>query len=272
MDCDTYIDRYLSAHVDGELSGDETRAVEKHLAGCANCRVRYAEERAVKAMVRERARRYETPVQVRGSILAALDAVDSGARAGDRAGHADRPGFSVIRRARLWLPVALAAAAMFAFVMLHGGNVPPAGAVPAFDSALERYEIFNAHFVPNVPSASPADISDAYLGHKMPGLLWNLQPSGYRLVGGRLERLDDGSLAAFTFYRGEEGTILCAFMKAHGMQMPEGATQIVAGHNYYKYKGYSVCLSYYPRGDFICVLVSRKTMPYFIQDILGSSL
>jgi len=272
VDCVTYIEKYLSAHVDGELSGDEARAVEKHLAGCGDCRVRYAEERAVKALVRERARRYETPVQVRGSILAALDAVDSGARARNRAGQADRTGTVVMRRPRLWLPVALAAAAVFAFVMLHGGNVPPANAIPAFDSALERYEIFNAHFVPNVPSTSPADISDAYLGHKMPGLLWNLQPSGFRLVGGRLERLDDGSLAAFTFYRGNEGTILCAFMKAHGMQPPPGAIQEVAGHNYYKYKGYSVVLSYYPRGDFISVLVSRKTMPYFIQDILGSSL
>ena len=273
MDCVTYIDRYLSAHVDGELSGEELRAAEKHLTGCANCRARYAEERAVKALVRERARRYETPVQVRGSILAALDAADTNGRASDRAGRVERTGLSVMRRARVWLPVAAAAAAVFAFVMLHGGNVPPANAIPAFDSAVARYEIFNAHFEPNVPSESPADISDAYLGHKMPGLLWNLQPSGYRLVGGRLERLDDGSLAAFTFYRGGEGTILCAFMKAHGMQdPPPGATQQVAGHNYYKYKGYSICMSYYPRGDFICVLVSRKTMPYFIQDILGSSL
>jgi hypothetical protein len=156
--------------------------------------------------------------------------------------------------------------------MFHGGNVPPAGAVPAFDAAIARYEHFDAHFVPNVPSSSPADISDAYLDHQMPGLLWNLQPSGYRLVGGRLDRLPDGSLAAFTFYRGEGTSILCAFMKAHGMQTPQGATQTVAGHSYYIYKGYRLCFSYYPRGDFISVLVSRNTMPNFVQDILGTSL
>jgi anti-sigma factor RsiW len=292
MNCNDYIENYLAAHIDGELNSAETIAVEQHLRGCDRCRLAHAEARAVKALVSERARRYETPKQVRGSILAALDAVDSASRSRERPSEIDRTGqvgrnghpqrvgppdarrtgFSILRRARVWVPTAVAAVAVFAFVIFHGGGVPPAGAVPAFDSAIARYENFNAHFVPNVPSASPADISDAYLGHNMPGMLWNLQPSGYRLVGGRLDRLSDGSLAAFTFYRGEGGSILCAFMKAHGMQMPDGATQTVAGHNYYVYKGYRICLSYYPRGGFISVLVSRNQMPYFVQDILGSSL
>ncbi|MGC2277872.1 MAG: zf-HC2 domain-containing protein, partial [Candidatus Binatus sp.] len=70
MDCATYIDKYLSAHVDGELSADELREVEDHLAGCVNCRARFAEERAVKALLRERAAMRRTPPIVRGSILA----------------------------------------------------------------------------------------------------------------------------------------------------------------------------------------------------------
>ena len=77
VDCDTYIDNYLSAHVDGELSAEELREAEEHLAGCVNCRARFAEERAVKTLLRERAAMRRTPPMVRGSILAALDAIDS---------------------------------------------------------------------------------------------------------------------------------------------------------------------------------------------------
>src|ERR1700688_4222710 len=77
VDCDTYIDKYLSAQVDGELSAAELRDAEEHLAGCVNCRARFAEERAVKALLRERAELRRTPPMVRGSILAALDAIDS---------------------------------------------------------------------------------------------------------------------------------------------------------------------------------------------------
>jgi len=272
MDCTTYIEKFLSAHVDGELNPTEASAVELHLKGCANCRLLHAEQRAVKALVHERALRFKTPVQVRGSILAALDAADAATARDQRPARVERRGFSIVRRARVWVPTAVAAVAMFAFVTLHGGNVPTAGAVPAFDAAIARYENFNAHFEPNVPSSTFGEISDAYIDHQMPGLLWNLQPSGYRLVGGRLDRLPDGSLAAFTFYRGQGSSILCAFMKAHGIRTPEGASQTVAGHSYYVYKGYRICWSYYPHGDFISVLVSRNTMPYFVQDILGTSL
>jgi len=116
VDCTTYIEKYLSAHVDGELSAAELRDAEEHIAGCVNCRVRFAEERAVKALLRERAAMLRTPPIVRGSILAALDAIDSAdaskaaAGARDRSAGADRAGWRTMRRARIWVPAALAAA------------------------------------------------------------------------------------------------------------------------------------------------------------------
>ncbi len=270
MDCGTYIEKYLSAHVDGELSADELRAAEEHLAGCANCRARYAEERAVKTLTRERAQMLRMPAMVRGSILAALDAADSAERARDRSQSSDRDGRrrSAMRRARLWIPVALAAAAMFAFVMIRSGSTP-AHAIPPFDVAIDNYSQFADHFEPNVKSNSPADISDAYLDHQLPGFLWNFQPSGYKLIGGRLDHLRDGSPVAFTIYRGDTGTILCTYMKARGFEPPSGATRVIGGHNYYDYRGYRICLSY-PHGGFICVLVSRRAMNEFVQDIVAS--
>ena len=270
MDCGTYIEKFLSAHVDGELNADELRAAEEHLAGCANCRARFAEERAVKSLMRERAQMLRTPAMVRGSILAALDAADSAERR-DRAAGADRPGRSALRRAGPWIPVALAAAAVFAFVMFRGGgSMTPAHAATPLDIAVDHYAQFAAHFEPTVKSNAPPDISEAYMDHHLPGVLWNLQPSGYKLVGGRIEYLRDGSPAAFTYYRGDAGSILCTYMKAPpGFEPPSAAIHVMGEHNYYEYKGYRICVSY-PLGNFICILVTRRTMNDFVQDIAAS--
>ncbi len=270
MDCGTYIEKYLSAHVDGELSADELRAAEEHLAGCASCRTRFAEERAVKSLMRERAQMMRTPAMVRGSILAALDAADTTERNRERSADADRRRPSVLRRARVWVPIMLAAAAAIVVVVLHGGiSRTPAHAITPFDIAINHYSQFAVHFEPNVKGNSPPDISGAYMDNHLPGFLWNLQPSGYKLVGGRVEHLRDGSPVSFTFYRSDTGTILCTYMQSHGFEPPPGAIRAMGDHNYYVYKGYSICLSY-PHGGFMCMLVSRRTMNQFVQDIAAS--
>ena len=275
MDCGSYIEKYLSAQVDGELSAAELRAAEEHLAGCADCRARLAEERAVKALLRERAERHMTPPMVRGSILAALDAIDAKAapEAAER-GHyrfagAGRARPTGIRRARVWMPIAVAAAAVFAFVMMHGG-LTPAHAFAPFDIATDRYAHFVEHFEPNLKSNQPGDISEAYLKHQLPGFVWNFQPSGYKLIGARLDHLRDGSPVSYTFYRGDAGMILCTYMKSHWPQPPAGEMDEVGGHHFFRYKGYSICLSH-PPGGFICVLVSQRPIKEFEQEIVLSA-
>jgi hypothetical protein len=263
MDCRTYIEEYLSAHVDGELSAAELRAAEEHLAGCVNCRARFAEERAVKALLRERAELRRTPPTVRGSILAALDAIDqtdASSSGRDRAAGADRGGLRSIRRARVWV--------------IHG-NVQQAHAFSPFDVAIDNYKQFADHFEPNIKSTVPGDISDAYMEHALPGFVWNFQRVGYKLVGGRVDHLSDGTPVSYTFYRGQSGTILCTYMKSHGLQPPPGESQqpdepsYTVEHHYYNYKGYNICLSY-PRGGCICVLVTRCPMQEFVEAVMDS--
>ena len=124
----------------------------------------------------------------------------------------------------------------------------------------------SSHFEPNIKSNAPADISDAYMEHELPGFVWNFQRVGYKLIGGRVDHLTDGTPVAYTFYRGDNGTILCTYMKSHGLQPPPGELQqpdqpsgYAGEHHYYQYKGYRVCLSY-PRSGCICILVTQQPM------------
>src|SRR5579864_2194058 len=113
MDHRQYIEQYLSADVDGALNSAERQAVSAHLATCRDCRDRQADERALKALLRERIPIVSAPVELRQKIIAALDREDS------------RP---VVRRVwfsrrPLWLGSigALAAAAVVLMVILVGG-------------------------------------------------------------------------------------------------------------------------------------------------------
>ncbi len=269
MDCGTYIADFLTAHADGELSGEQLRLAEEHVRGCAECARRREEERALKAIVRERRGVIRIPPQVRGSILAALDAADrDAAEVRPRAPRVRRP---MVRYLRWAAPLALAAAVAFVVIILH--NRPaPAGEFPVFDAAIANYQKFQDNFAPNVPSGSPGEIADAYITHKLPGYLWNFQPSGYKLIGGRLDQMPDGRMVTDTFYRADDGgTILCRFMTYANLKLPAHESGTALGeHHMYEYRGYTICLTYLPTGRYICILVSGKPMKQFMQDISAS--
>jgi hypothetical protein len=271
LDCGTYIADLLTAHADGELFGAELRAAEEHVAGCAQCAALLDEERALKAMLHVRVGMLRTPPEVRGSILAALDASDNRESAAAIAPRPARRAGSTVRRLRYAIPLAIAAAVAFLVIVLR--NPGPAQSYPALDYVVSNYDNYQDRFDPNVPSASPADISDAYIDHKMPGYLWNFQPSGYKLMGGRLDHMPDGRWVTNTFYRSGNGTILCSFFTSGGLKLPpEDAGQPLGGHLLYEYHGHTVCLSFLPGGKYICILVSSKPMKAFIEDIQASEI
>jgi hypothetical protein len=286
VDCGTYIEQFLSAHVDGELSEDELRAAEEHVAGCADCRERLKEERALKQTLHEHLGALKTPTQVRERIRLALDreqASESFPKLRPSVRGASR---SKWLHPRIWVPGAIAALLVIGLTTLSRFSPPrhPAvqpdqaleeafstDSVPLFDGVVRHLQSFEKKFEPNVPSGSPADISDAYLGHKMPGYLWNFSPSGFQLAGGRLETLPSGDLAAYTFYRSDKGGILCVYEHFQGA-FPGGPIHETREHSYYVYKGYSICISKYPRGDFVCILTTHRPIDEFMQTIAESSM
>jgi len=192
----------------------------------------------------------KTPADVREKIRAAI--------AGDEARTSS---LAVLRRARVWVPLAVAAATAFIFFFFtYPARFARQNPVPLFEVAVASYDAIENHFEPNLPSASPADLSNAYLGHHMPHYIWNFGSSGYKLAGGRVDRLADGRQVAYTFYRGEIGSVLCVFLGAQRAELPQGEVFAPLVHMFYPYRGHSICLTKYPNDNFYCVLVTRRPL------------
>ncbi len=282
MNCREYIDDFLSAHADGELSGAELREAEAHVASCKECATRLAEERAMKSLVRIGAGQVETPSPVRTRLLALLAEEAArgegamGSEPGAHRGPSRERGLRALRRPAIWIPTSIAAALLIGLIAVRGffprdgvNVVYHQGGSPEFDTAVAYFDKFDQHFDPNVPSDTYGDIAGAYLDAHMPGYIWNFNGSGLTLIGGRLDRLPDKRLATFTFYKSARTSVslLCVRYQVRGFDPPPGFVHAMGGHLFYSYYGYSICYSYSPIGHFVCVLITRLPVKQLLENV-----
>ena len=199
MNCREYIERLLSAHADGELTGAELRDAEAHVASCKECAARLRDERTLKSLVHQHAGAVETPSAVRAKLLVLLAeeaARGEGAMASGSDSHRGptrERGLRALRRPAIWIPMSIAAAFALALYGARDGTLPARqvkvvyhpGGNPDFDTAVAYFEKFNHHFDPNVPSRTYGEVAGAYVDAQMPGYIWNFNSSGLTLVGGQ---------------------------------------------------------------------------------------
>ncbi len=275
MDHRDYIENLLSAHADGELRGAELREAEQHVAGCEQCRRRLEQDRELKALVHKHLAPVAVPAALRRAVLDALELEASGG-AGSATRAASRPrSLNALRRPAVWIPMSVAACLALAFIAVRSFTPGEQGAQIAvnqaggvdFDLAIERYESFDRHFDPNVPSDSFGQISDAFMDAHMPGFIWNFNPAGLQLAGGRLEKLPDGRAVTYTFYKGGGSAILCTRYHVSGDNPPPAPVHEIEGHLFYSYRGYSICYSYTPIGNFVCLLITRQPVKQFEESV-----
>jgi anti-sigma factor RsiW len=261
MVCEEYIANYLSADADGELSPVERDAASGHLAGCPNCRARLEEERALKALVKDRVRTAAMPLDMRAAIRLGLDRIDASATVRGSARIA-----AEFRRPQMWAPLlALAASVLFAVTMRD--RIARQAPIPLFDVAIENFTRFESHFEPNVPSDSASAIAEHYHSAKMPPFIWNFSPFGFQLVGGRIDRLADGRPATFTFYRGPKGALMCTRFRPDDLSFPPGGRELLTDQYIYFYRGFSLVLSIDTQRRWLCILMSRLPPEEFADDL-----
>jgi len=188
----------------------------------------------------------------------------------DRGLSADRPAESAWLDARAIFPVAAALAAGLLLFVLKAGTLAD-GLAPDFDLAIENYQQSLTDFRPNVPSTSLETVLTAYIEHGMPAYMWDFGPQGFKLQGGRFERLADGSPVTYTWFRGPKAGVMCMFRQVSGFAAP-AANHSEAHHLlFYRYHGYSVCLiNVGGYGDFVSVIVSPIQMRTFMRMVFGA--
>jgi anti-sigma factor (TIGR02949 family) len=244
MDHRQYIEQYLSADVDGELSSSERDAVAAHLADCADCRQLQDAERALKGLLKERIPVVAAPSELRQRIISVLDRETA------------RP---AARRARrpLWmgsLGALAAAAAVLVVVLIRGFGQPPANS--SFDAAVKDYlssqqSFASAPGLDTLPQLAVALASE--FGYPW---VWNFSSLGMNLAGARIDHLPGGKVMAYSLYKGPKGSILCINFRELAYRPPPGGAML-HGVRFYKYKDLSIGVVSY--ATVYCLIVSRLT-------------
>ena len=246
MDHRQYIEEYLSADVDGELSATERQAVAAHLATCADCRRRQDDERAFKALLRQRIPIVAAPPELRRGIIAAVDRETS------------RP-LSVRRfgRRKLWLNAlgALAAASVLVAVIFKGMS-PPQPANRGFDAVVKDYLSAERSFASNPALGSLPDLALALAIEFGVPYVWDFSSLGLTLAGARIEHLPNGNPVAYALYKGQRGSILCINFRRLDYKFPSGGEEL-RGVRFYKYQHINIGIVHY--GSVYCYLVTRLT-------------
>lgn len=296
MDCNEYVDKFLSAHADGELTSRERRFAENHLGGCPACRTLLAEERSLKVLVRQHTNVAKVPAEVRLRIRAAIGEMAGpnfvAPRPISRGQESARHFLLPVPQMRVWAPIAAAAVVLLSLAVYCGRSGTPVAAarfhpVPAFDLAIAKYDSLSRDFVPNVPNDSDGsdfawvmdrestqpdtgmreDIGRFYSEADMPDDLFNFDPAGYQLSGGRLDRLSDGRPVTYTLYRRGGDAILDVGLKDPQMSAPVGAVYWLGMRSFYQYKGYSFCLTFFPPGHAVSITLTRAPLSELIRDV-----
>ena len=207
-----------------------------------------------------------------------------------------------MRRKRLWIPIGVAGALVLLLVLLTGRGlrqpaVAQAAAIPAFDVAINKYLQFGREFEPNVPPEAfnsrdgmlyawvidrdslqrvandgpeSDDISRSYRDVDMPDDLFDFSAAGYHIAGGRVDRLPNGRRVTYTMYSGDAGQILGLCFSDASMAAPVGAVDWVGMRSFYSYKGYSICLSFYPTDHFVSILVTRMPLQQLLREVANT--
>jgi hypothetical protein len=247
MDHRQYIEHYLSADVDDELTAPERQAVMAHLANCPDCRQRQSAERALKSLLHDRIPIVAAPAELRDRIIAALDR--------ETARPAAKP--ARITRRRLWFGsvAALAAAAVVAVIVIRGMS-PSHPPDPALEAAARDYLQSEQSFRSAAGLSSVDNLAMALATEFGFPYVWDFSSLGLVLSGARIDHLPNGKVMAYSLYKGPRGSILCINFRQLDYYPPQGDKEL-DGVRFYRHKDLWIGLVRY--GSVFCLLVSRLT-------------
>ena len=181
--------RLLSAYQDGELDLATCVKLEEHLAGCAQCQQKLAGEQQLAELVRTETPRYTASPFLKTRILANLPKKDA---------PAPRRGWNPV--ALVWTYSSSAVAAMVVVATFFAWQEQ----VPALDrdAIADHVRSLQVNHLMDVVSTDQHTVKPWFAGKLdfSPQVI-DLGPSGYPLIGGRLDVLDHRNVAAIIYQR-----------------------------------------------------------------------
>jgi hypothetical protein len=241
MDHNQYIEQYLELD-DDQLSAQQRLSISSHVANCRECQVLLTEEHATRTMLKENVRVIPAPGALRRQIAASLDAIDRT--------ESKRIPRRIVNRPRLWVPtVSLAACLALIVLNLQTHSFDN----PIFDGAIASYVASQRQFVPTLGTKSTDDLAIAMINQFGVPLVWDFSSAGLTSRGGRIDKMRDGTVVAYSLYEGTSGSLLCIIGRREGFRFPPG-DQVVKGIHLYRYKGYSIAAT--DRYSVFCVMIS----------------
>ena len=182
----------VDAYLDGELAAGDARALETHLAQCAEC-TRFRDRRLeLRAAIVTGVPTFQAPPALRDRVLAAARGSSPSARAPRR--------FTV---QNLWRPLALAAS--FAVVALGSWTLAlqrAAGEALADDVLASHIRSLMPGHLADVPSSDQHTVKPWFNGrldYSPP--VYDFAGRGYPLLGGRIDYVGGRAVAALVYGR-----------------------------------------------------------------------
>ncbi len=186
------------AFVDGEITGPEAEAVERHIESCADCQAFCADAAALSDAVRTRAQRYAAPASLRRRVEAALDQ-EVARRPAPPARSRTRlpPGFWRGAFSGAGATALAAGLAVLAFLPPSAGSLADEVTVAHTAALMQGREI-------QVVSTDHHTVKPWFAGRlSLSPPVADFASQGYKLIGGRLDKVAGAPAAVVAYQHGK---------------------------------------------------------------------
>jgi len=183
------VTRLLDAYLDGELDLNTCVEVEEHVAGCESCQQKMTERQELIEVIRSETPRFEASPFLKTRIRAALREASAPAAA---------PFWKSIAARWIYGGVAVAVAVILAFTISGPGRIPEV----VQEAVANHVRALQVNHLMDVASTDQHTVKPWFAGKLdySPQVV-DLAPSGYPLIGGRLDVLDNRNVAALIYQR-----------------------------------------------------------------------